>query len=155
MKIRTWMVVLLGVTVQASMLAQTASLSSGTMDKVKMWVPDGDTFKEARVVIHFQADGLTIHSTKGGRDELLKRLSYAEIEKADYSVHGGALPGLGFLGKGPRRQLIIRCRNATTVLRLHKSNHKQVCREFTRLSGVRVGTSSSTSRGSFHWPAAI
>ncbi len=154
MKIRTLMVVLLGAALQTSMLAQTSSLSSGTMDKAKMWVQDGDTFKEARVVIHFQADGLTIHSTKGGRDELLKRLSYAEIEKADYSA-GAALPGLGFFEKGQRHRLIIRCRNATTVLRLHKSNHKQVCREFTRRSGVRVGTSSSTSRGSFHWPAAI
>ena len=155
MKTRTLMLAFLAATLQTSMAAQTSSDTSVEIDNARMRVRDGDTFKEARVVLHFGANGLTIHSRSDGRAEVLKRLSYAEIESADYSVKGADLPGLSLVGNVAQRRLTIRCGDGATILRLHKSSQRRVRRELARRSGVPVKKAPYTSRGSFHWPAAI
>jgi hypothetical protein len=155
MKTRTLTLVLLAATLPTSLAAQTSSNTSLEVDQVKMRVLHGDTFTEASVVLRFGADDLTIHSSNKGRAEILKRLPYASIESADYSARGADVPSVNLVGRSPQRRLIIRCADGVTTLRLPKSHQKRICRKLARHSGVPVKKAPYTSRGSFHWPAAI
>ena len=138
MKARTLTLILLAAALPASMAAEPASGQQVEVDQVRMRVADGGTFQEARVVLHFEADGISIRSANDASPEVLKRVRYTEIESAEQ----------------PGRQLTIRCGEDATVLRLHKSNQRRVRREIAKRSGVSVET-SYVSRGSFDWPAEI
>jgi len=155
MKTRMFIPVLLAAALQPSMAAQTASSAPWTVGDASMRVQQGDMFKQTRVVLQFEADRLVIRSMNDGEAEELKQLPYAEIDSAEYSGRGADLPGLSVLENGQGRELIIRCGEEITVLRLHKRYQKRICRELARRAGVRVEKSPYRSRGSFHWPAAI
>jgi hypothetical protein len=138
MTTRTLTLILLAATLPASLAAQTESRKLMEVDQVQMRVANGATFHEAQVVLHFEADSISVRSANDAGPVVLKRVRYTEIESAEQ----------------PGRQLTIRCGSGTTVLRLHKSNQKRVRREIAKRSGVSVQT-SYVSHGSFDWPAEI
>ncbi|MDA1315330.1 MAG: hypothetical protein O2968_18520 [Acidobacteria bacterium] len=158
MKTRMFMLALVAAALQTSMTAQTVSNATWKVGDARMRVQQGDRFNEARVVLQFEAESVVIRLTdalNNGEAEVLKQLSYAEIDNAEYSGRGADLPGLSVLENGQQRELTIRCGDDITILRLHKRYEKRVRQELTRRSGVRVEKSPYMSRGSFHWPAAI
>lgn len=142
--------------------AQTPNISSDknkpaqtSFNKIKIMVPDGESFRQESAIVTFREDSLEILHGKPARSVVFE---YSKITDAEYSYSKSprwksglglgaaailfpplllvAIP-LGFT-KHRRHWLMIRTEEKFAVLKLSKSNRKMIIPTFETRSGVTV-----------------
>jgi hypothetical protein len=140
--------------------AQAQTANNFTFNKAKIIVPNGDSQKEADIILVFLDDTLQIKAKKGGT--VLKTFKYSDIKAAEYSytqqrmwkeglglgVSSLAFPPiapiailialpLGF-AKNKHHWLTFRSENDFAVLKISKSIRKVMIPLFETKTGIKV-----------------